>query len=67
MTPIRSMTEFYRLMHRKLRQKRGVLLVRGAEVIRALPSEVAKPKLSPGPKSIEDQEHSAQAATPNSD
>lgn len=64
MGPIRDMSTFYKHLHKKVRWgSRGVLTVRGAEIVRALPSQM-KPELGPGPKSIEDQEHSANAETP---
>lgn len=64
MQPIRDMSTFYKYMHKKVRWgSRGVLMVRGAEIIRGLPSQKV-PRLGPGPKSIEAQEHSAQAQAP---
>ena len=38
-------------------------MVKGAEIVRGLPSQM-KPQLGPGPKSIEDQEHSANVEAP---
>lgn len=52
-------------MHRKVRWgSRGVLMVKGAEVVRAMPSQVRTPHEAQPIKSIEEQEHSSQKETP---
>jgi hypothetical protein len=66
MPQIRDTYTWLRLLHKKQRWSAGrptILAVRGAELVRVRPSEVAKPPPAPGPKSIEEQEHSAQADT----
>jgi hypothetical protein len=66
MQPIRDQSTWLRMMHRKLRwsaRRPTILAVRGAELVRVRPSEVAKPPPARAPKTIEEQEHSAQADT----
>jgi hypothetical protein len=67
---MRKIDNMYSWVQRMRRQARWsakraeVLAIRGAELVRGRPSEVDFPKPPPGPKSIEDQEHSAQAESP---
>jgi hypothetical protein len=66
MQPIRDASTWLRMLHKKQRwssRRPTILAVRGAELVRARPSEIAKPPPTPGPKSIEDQEDSANADT----
>jgi hypothetical protein len=66
MPQIRDTYTWLRLLHKKQRwsaRRPEILAVRGAELVRGRPSEVAKPPPARAPKTIEEQEHSAQADT----
>jgi hypothetical protein len=67
MQRINNTYAWLRWMHKKIRfsPHPTILAVRGAELVRGRPSEVTKPPPPPVPKSIEEQEHSAQAETPS--
>ena len=68
MQKINNTYAWLRWMHKKNRwgaTRPEILAVRGAELVRGRPSEVTKPEATPGPKSIEDQERSANAETPD--
>jgi hypothetical protein len=66
MPQIRDMYTWLRLLHKKQRwsaTRPEILAIRGAELVRARPSELAKPPPAPAPKTIEEQEKSAMADT----
>lgn len=70
MQPIRDQSTWLRMLHRKQRwssRRPTILAVRGAELVRARPSEITKPPPARAPKTIEEQERSANAETPQPD